>query len=440
MEGLSNYSDFIIKKLLNVNIKIGDEIRIIDGLNVYEGILMPRPILGDNNSIVLKLRNGYNIGVRIHENIIIEKIDEYGISMKTEVYKEARGIGKPRVYIIGTGGTIASRVDYLTGAVYPALTPEELYELIPELGEIAFLEMESLFNIFSEDMTPDKWKKIAEKTYEKIMEGWDGIIIPHGTDTMGYTAAALSFAIRNPPIPIVLTGAQRSSDRPSSDANLNMICSAIVASKAPFAEVTVVMHSTSNDDTCTAHKGTKVRKCHTSRRDTFKTINAKPLATVKPNGEIIMHTKEYRSRGFHDNVILEAEFDPKVVLLKVYPGISEEIMHSIIDLGYHGIVLEGTGLGHVPQTIIEVIKRAIEEEIPVVMTSQCLWGRVNMNVYRRGVELLKIGVIPGEDMLPETALVKLMWTLAKTRNMNEIREIMMNNIAGEINLKSAYEG
>jgi len=438
---LSRYGELVREKLSKAGIAIGDKVRVIDGTKIYEGILMPRPILGDGNAIVIKLSNGYNIGVRVREETRIERISEGEVKreLKTSIIGKAVE-NKPKVYVIGTGGTIASRVDYLTGAVYPALTPEDLYELIPELNEIAILETEQLFNIFSEDMHPQMWCKIAEKVFEKIMEGYDGIVIPHGTDTMGYTAAALSFAIRNPPIPIILTGAQRSSDRPSTDAALNMICSTIAASKAPFAEVAVVMHSTSDDESCTAHKGTKVRKCHTSRRDTFKTINGKPLATIKPNGEIIMQTSDYNPRRKSiSEVKLEAKFDEKVALIKVHPGISDEIIHYLVDKGYHGIVIEGTGLGHVPQNMIEALRRAVENGIPVVMTSQCIWGRINMNVYRRGVELLRIGVIPGEDMIPETALVKLMWTLAKTRDMKEVKEIMTTNIAGEINARSQYE-
>jgi glutamyl-tRNA(Gln) amidotransferase subunit D len=438
---LSRYGELVREKLSKAGIAIGDKVRVIDGAKIYEGILMPRPILGDGNAIVIKLSNGYNIGVRVREETRIERISEGEVKreLKTSIIGKAVE-NKPKVYVIGTGGTIASRVDYLTGAVYPALTPEDLYELIPELNEIAILETEQLFNIFSEDMHPQMWCKIAEKVFEKIMEGYDGIVIPHGTDTMGYTAAALSFAIRNPPIPIILTGAQRSSDRPSTDAALNMICSTIAASKAPFAEVAVVMHSTSDDESCTAHRGTKVRKCHTSRRDTFKTINGKPLATIKPNGEIIMQTSDYNPRRKSiSEVKLEAKFDEKVALIKVHPGISDEIIHYLVDKGYHGIVIEGTGLGHVPQNMIEALRRAVENEIPVVMTSQCIWGRINMNVYRRGVELLRIGVIPGEDMIPETALVKLMWTLAKTRDMKEVKEIMTTNIAGEISVRSQYE-
>jgi len=437
---LNNYSKLILKKLVEIGANVGDKIRVISESRIYEGILMPRPILGDNESIVIKLSNGYNIGVKVYEDTIIEKIESLNAPTEKRKLKIEVKEGRPKIYVIGTGGTIASRVDYLTGAVYPALTPEELYDLIPELNDIAILESESLLNILSEDMDPEKWKMIAKRVFEKIMEGYDGIIIPHGTDTMGYTAAALSFAIRNPPIPIVLTGAQRSSDRPSSDAHINMICSAITASKAPFAEVTVVMHSTSNDESCIAHRGTKVRKCHTSRRDAFKTINAKPLATIYPNGEIIIHSRNYNPRRKDtEGVYLEAEFDEKVALIKVYPGIDEEVIHYLIDRDYHGIVIEGTGLGHVPQKIVNAIKRAVESEIPVVITSQCLWGRVNMNVYRRGVELLEVGAIPGEDMLPETALVKLMWVLAKTRNMGEIRNLMLSNIAGEISLRSEYE-
>ncbi|MCS7365503.1 MAG: Glu-tRNA(Gln) amidotransferase subunit GatD, partial [archaeon GB-1867-035] len=305
--------------------------------------------------------------------------------------------------------------------------------------EIAEIDAEILFSIFSENMTPKHWEKIAEKTSKKIEEGFRGIVIAHGTDTMGYTAAALSFALQKTPIPIVLVGSQRSSDRPSSDAAINLICAVTAARKAPFAEVVIVMHGSSSDEYCLAHRGTKVRKCHTSRRDAFQSINSEPLAKITVKGEIEMLTEKYNKRRSDRKVELKAKFDPKVALIKTYPGMTGEIIEFLTDKGYHGIVIEGTGLGHTPESMFPAIKRAIEEEIAIVMTSQCLWGRINMNVYRTGVELLNMGVIPGEDMLPETAYVKLMWTLAQTRNLEEVKRIMLTNIAGEINPRSSHK-
>ncbi|MCS7384638.1 MAG: asparaginase domain-containing protein, partial [archaeon GB-1867-097] len=194
----------------------------------------------------------------------------------------------------------------------------------------------------------------------------------------------------------------------------------------------------SSDEYCLVHRGTKVRKCHTSRRDAFQSINAKPLAIVKPNGKIEMLMEKYSPRREDKEYELKAKFDSKVALLKMYPGIREDLIETLIDRGYHGIVIEGTGLGHAPSRLLKTIRRAIEEEIPIVMTSQCIWGRINMNVYRTGVELLNAGVIPGEDMLPETATVKLMWILAQTRDLKEVRELMLTNIAGEINPRTTH--
>jgi len=438
LKKLEGYRGISLEKLLEANATIGDRIKIIGENFTYEGILMPRAGVCDDKHIVIKLDNGYNIGVKVTPNIKIEVLKRIGKReiQRRELIKKQRNL--PKVSIISTGGTIASRVDYKTGAVYPALTAEDLYYAVPELEEIAEIDAEILFSIFSENMTPKHWEKIAEKTSKQIEEGFKGIVIAHGTDTMGYTAAALSFALQKPPIPIVLVGSQRSSDRPSSDAAINLMCAVTAAGKAPFAEVVIVMHGSSSDEYCLAHRGTKVRKCHTSRRDAFQSINSEPLAKITVKGEIEMLTEKYNKRRSDRKVELKAKFNPKVALIKTYPGMTGEIIEFLTDKGYHGIVIEGTGLGHTPESMFPAIKRAIEEEIAIVMTSQCLWGRINMNVYRTGVELLNMGVIPGEDMLPETAYVKLMWTLAQTRDLEEVKRIMLTNIAGEINPRSSH--
>ncbi len=422
--------------LRKAGIGVYDRISVEKDGYVYEGVLMPKPELSSPTTIILKLDNGYNIGVSVTPTTRIRLVKKGKVALPRPpaVSLKVRE-DLPLVTIIGTGGTIASRVDYKTGAVYPAFTTEDLYSLVPELGDIARLRMKLLFNIFSEDMTPKLWERIAREVAKQIESGADGVVIAHGTDTMGYTAAALSFALRDLPVPVVLVGAQRSSDRPSSDAAMNLISSVRVAGYAPFAEVVVTMHGSTSDSYCLVHRGTRVRKCHTSRRDAFRSINVKPLAKVEKD-RIIMLTKNYRKRDKNRELVLMARFDEKVQLIKTFPGMSPEIIDILIDKGYHGIVLEGTGLGHAPRYILPSIRRAIEEGIIVVMTSQCIWGRINMNVYRRGVELLKMGVIPGEDMLPETALVKLMWVLAQTRDPEEVRKMMLTNIAGEIDPRS----
>jgi glutamyl-tRNA(Gln) amidotransferase subunit D len=230
---------------------------------------------------------------------------------------------------------------------------------------------------------------------------------------------------------VVLVGSQRSSDRPSSDAALNLISAVRVAAASDLAEVAVVMHGSTEDDFCLVHRGTRVRKCHTSRRDAFHSINEPPLALVR-GSEIQYLRDDYRRSSGEGRVRVDARFDPRVVLIKATPGASSDLIRAAVDRGYHGIVLEGTGLGHAPHSMFDGIKLAVEQGIPVVMTSQCLWGRVNMNVYSTGRDLLNLGVIPCEDILPETAYVKLMWVLGHTRRPERVADLMRQNLAGEI--------
>jgi len=437
MERASFYSDKVIKVLSEHNIDIFDRIRVLWSDMIIEGVLLPRPEYGDPDTLIIKLDNGYNIGVHV-DNIKELKLLCKGKEVELRPSKPVK-VKKnlPKVAILGTGGTIASRVDYKTGAVYPSFSAEDVYALVPELTDIAYLELETIFNIFSEDMSPRLWEIIVRETAKKLSDDVKGVVIAHGTDTMGYTAAALSFALRKLPGPVALVGAQRSSDRPSSDTALNLVSAVTVAARAPFGEVVVVMHGETSDTYALVHRGTRVRKCHTSRRDAFRSINSNPIAVVR-NGNVEMLTTDYTPRHKVDELLVENGFDEKVALIKFYPGMSPEIIDALVDMSYHGIVLEGTGLGHVGRQLLPAIKRAIDEGIIIAMTSQCLWGRVNLNVYRRGVELLKLGVVPCEDMIPETAFVKLSWILYRTRDLKEVRKMMLTNYSHEISSRSLY--
>ncbi len=415
-------------------VKVGDRVRIETSQSTFEGIIIPRAEIGsDDQHLVVKLDNGYNLGIRVKHIKRLERVAE-GASVKPELPttspKTKRGL--PWVSILSTGGTIASRVDYHTGAVNPALSAEDLYTVVPELGDLANIRAEVLFSLLSEDIQPSHWSVLAKRVAEHLSES-EGVVVAHGTDTLGYTSAALSFALQDLPSPVVLTGAQRSSDRPSSDAALNLTAAVTAASRGPFAEVVVAMHRTPDDTSIALHRGTKVRKCHTSRRDAFQTVNADLLGEVR-NGQVHMLTKPpgYRPRDSKRQLRLQPKFDSKVALLKSTPGMMGDLLDALIDKSYHGIVIEGTGLGHAPQSLLPSVERAQEEGIPLVMSSQCIWGRVQMRVYRTGVELVQRGVIPVEDMLPETAYVKLMWVLGQTQSINEIKEHMLRNIAGEI--------
>ncbi len=435
-EGDLGYNGEALEAIKRAEAQIGDIIRITKDGEVYEGILIPRSEYGDEKHIVIKIKSGYNIGTRITPNTKIQKI---GVGAKPAFAappQPPQNPELPKVVIISTGGTIASRVDYRTGAVRPALTASDLYSVVPELATIAQIDAQILFSIFSENITPSHWTQIAETVAQQISEGADGIVIAHGTDTLGYTAAALSFALQNLPVPVLLVGSQRSADRPSSDAATNLIGAVFSAAHAPFAEVAVAMHETLSDTTTAIHRGTKVRKCHTSRRDTFKSVNTQPIAKIQDQ-KITMQTENYRKRDKSRKLILKPEFNEKVALLKFYPSMNPQIINWLAENDYKGIILEGTGLGHVGNYCHETLKKAIKKGILIAMTSQCIWGRVNMNVYDTGRDLLEIGVIPLEDMLAETALVKLMWIFGQTNNVEEAKQMLKTNIAGEISPRTS---
>ena len=416
-------------------IEIGDYVEVVEKENgtrvIHRGLVMPPYELSKGETLTVKLDNGYNVGILI-DQILEVRIIEKAKPREEVSFKEVlpKKPGLPNVTIIGTGGTIASKIDYKTGAVHAAFTAEELAKAVPEIFEIANITPRLLFNIMSEDMKPEYWKKMAHEVAKALNSGEDGVIIGHGTDTMGYSAAALSFMLRELEKPVIFVGSQRSSDRPSSDAAMNLICSTRMAVE-DFGEVAVVMHGETSDTYCLAHRGTKVRKMHTSRRDAFRSINDVPIAKIWYDGRVEYLREDYRKRG-ESEVWVDDKLEERVALIKVYPGMNGEIIDFLVDKGYKGIVIEGTGLGHTPNKIIPTIERAVEEGIAVCMTSQCLYGRVNLNVYSTGRKLLKAGVIPCEDMLPETAYVKLIWVLGKTQNLEEVRKMMLTNYAGEI--------
>ena len=431
MSELSGYKNKPLKILSDAGIKIGDFIKIVTKTTEYSGNILPRYEYSNEEFIVIKMSNGYNIGIDSNSVTSVKKIEggeepKFIPPSKPDV-KETL----PKISILGTGGTIASRIDYKTGAVNPAFSAEELYSIIPELSAYANINTELISNIASEQMNPENWKNMAEKIIEKISDGNQGIVIGHGTDTMAYTSAALSFALVNCPIPVIITGAQRSTDRPSSDASLNMISSVIVASENRLNGIYLAMHSSIEDNEVSIHGGTRVRKNHTSRRDAFQSIGVEPIAIVN-QGNVTINNEFNDNR---DKFTPKINFDENVSLLKFHPGFNPKIIDTIIDSGAKGIILEGTGLGHVNSKCNNAIKKAINKGMFVGMTSQCLNGRIKMTVYSAGRDLLKLGVVPLEDMLPESALVKLMWAYGNYKD-EEIQDIMTTKIAGEFTERS----
>jgi len=425
------------EKLNSIGAKIGVTIIVEQNGKTFTGMLMPRSQIGsDSNHIVIKLENGYNLGIRVSRDTVIKK-GKSSIPAKPEipVVEASQDPKLPKVSILSTGGTIASRVDYRTGAVNPALTAQDLYDSVPELREYANVDAKILMSILSENITPTDWTKISKKIATEIRSGVDGIIIAHGTDTMGYTAAALSFALHNLPVPIALVGSQRSSDRPSSDAASNLIGAIRLVGRADVAEVMVVMHGETDDTFLYAHRGTRARKLHSSRRDAFQSVNSYPLFCIRDDS--IEELSEPLLRRDSKRVLqVKPKFEEKVGLVKTYPGMNGLIIDSLVNNGYKGIIIEGTGLGHTPDSLQVPLKRAIDAGIVVGMTTQCINGRIDMNVYRSGVQLLDIGVVSCENMIAETALVKLMWLLANTKSADDAKELMAVSLAGELDMRT----
>lgn len=429
---LEGYRELALKLLKEAKASIGAFISVTRNGEYYEGILIPRSEYSDDNHLLIKLGNGYNVGLLINSSTKINVIKSG--SQPKFVYSppptKKKDLGK--VAIISTGGTIASRVDYRTGAVEPALTADDLHASVPELSDIATIDTQILYSELSENLTPNHWSEMAKTVAKRIDGKLKGIVLCHGTDTMAYSSAALSFALQNLPIPIVLVGSQRSSDRPSSDAASNLVGAVSVANHAPFAEVVVAMHETISDGFMAIHRGARVRKCHTSGRDAFQTVNSPIFARYDlERGNLAMNESEYSKREHLRKVMLKPNFNDKVMLIKFHPGMESKIIELAIRNGYLGMIIEGTGLGHIGKYLHNAVKLALDSGLLVGMTSQCIWGRVNMNVYYTGRDLLAMGIIPLDNMLSETALVKMMWAFGQTNDKEEIKSIMKKNIAWE---------
>ncbi|VVB98592.1 Glutamyl-tRNA(Gln) amidotransferase subunit D [uncultured archaeon] len=424
------YSSKTSSLLKKTGVEIGDKVKINAEGESYEGILMPRA--GESDDLVIKLDSGYNIGVNPKDAKIslVEKSPK-----KAEEAEEPHKRGD--IAIIGCGGTIASKVEYRTGAVYPTLTPKDMFNAFPKIQKMASVHTKLLFQLFSEDMSIGHWKLAAQAVRDEIKEGAKGIVIMHGTDTMSYTSAALSFALQSLPVPVVLVGAQRSSDRPSSDNETNLLNSILIA-KSDIAHVGICMHGSSNDDFAHFHPGTKVRKMHSSRRDAFQSINTSPLAKADyKTGKVEPLVQNYNKRDEKRKLDLQDHFSENVGMLYVHPGINPKLVDKFAD--YQGVVLVGTGLGHTPtnpfdnklgKSIAPNLKSLADSGVSLVMSTQTIYGRVNMDVYSSGRLLQEIGVIgSGADWTPETAYVKLCWVLGKEKGQKKVKELMMKNVA-----------
>ncbi len=432
MPELSGYRGPSAKLLADAGASIGDILEIrVGGGDTVKGTLVPRYEHNDDKHIVVKLKSGYNVGISVQRITKLVRVAK-GEAPRFIPPPRVEGKGLPEVSILGTGGTIASRVDYRTGAVHPATTSEELYSLFPELSEVASIKPEIVVSVYSENLEPSHWEAIATRVSEVVAKGVSGVILTMGTDTMGYTAAALSFALRGLPVPLFIVGSQRSSDRPSSDAFLNLIGAATMAVQADLAGVYVVMHADSSDERLAVHLGTRVRKNHTSARDAFESMGVEPVAFWSRQGFEITAREAPPRRGGASSFTAKPKFDPRAALVKFFPSMPAEYLSSILGSGLRGIVIEGTGLGHINSKNIGLMEKFVVDGGVACMTSQCLWGRVDLNVYDTGRDLLKAGVLALGDMLPETALAKVMWALANGRSADDTRALMRETLAGEV--------
>jgi len=420
------YSGNALDCLKKNNVKVGDSIKITADLT-YSGILMPRYESSDDKHLVIKLGSGYNAGINIDEIQEIQVVSSSEVKPKqSEERKENPTL--PKILLLSTGGTIASKVDYRTGAVTPALSASDLNEAVPELGKIANIDTEVLFSEYSENLQPDHWTKIAEKLDSLANSDYKGILIAHGTDTMHYTSSFLSFALAGFPIPVALVGSQRSSDRASSDAAINLIAASKFLVESNTRGIFLVMHHNDYDQTVACHLGTRVRKNHTSKRGAFETMGGHP-AFIIAEGRI--------KKNIQDDFFKDAKYNPrmkidtKVALVKYHPGYDPKLIENLIQTGCKAIIFEGTGLGHVGRTMYDVIKNARENDLFLGMTSQCIDGTVRMTVYESGRDLLDLGITPLENMTPETSLVKAMWALGNSKHADEMKSLMLENIASE---------
>lgn len=420
--------------------KAGAETGDIIEVNGRQGRLMPKPSSGDPEVLVIKDDSGYNIGLEPENVELVEKREEQELERPEVEHEE----GRPDILVLHTGGTIASRVSYEEGGVKASYEPEDLVSMYPELSEEVNLHSEVVAQIMSEDMEPGHWQDIAEEV-DAVKDEYDGIIIGHGTDTLAYTGAALRLMLKGIDTGVLLVGAQRSSDRPSTDASMNLHCAGKWLAETEWSGVGICMHANSSDDTCHILNSAKARKMHTSRRDAFQPVNSEPIGTVDyRTGDV----EQKFERSFHDYEFRPG-LDTGVAYVKTRPGMKTEELENLLDYNPGGVIIEGTGLGHMPsrpqdehtehhEDMLKIVSELADNAL-TVMASQCIHGRVDMNVYANQLRVKKEGVIGARDMHPELAYVKLMWSLGNAEDLEEAEELFKTDVAGEITERSQYD-
>jgi glutamyl-tRNA(Gln) amidotransferase subunit D len=433
------YKGDALELLKKYNTRVWGQAEVETTRGKFFGTVLPRSENDDDKHIVMKIPTGYNVGVDIRTIRSIKEIGYKKANYKIPEKQFPVTPGLPAVKLFGTGGTIASRLDYRTGAVIPAFSPGELYGAVPELADICNLETEKLFAVFSENMGPKQYIGLAKAIGKEIEQGIDGIVVGHGTDTLHHTGAALTFMCQNLPVPVVLVGSQRSSDRPSSDAALNLMHAMKAAGQSDIAEVMVCMFGPTSDEYGLLHKGTRVRKMHSSYRSTFRTIGDTPLAMINRQKITPIH-KTYNKRRSDRKVNILPYYSDEVTMLYYYPGMKPDTLDALTDAGYRGVVIVGTGLGHVNKELYPAIERAHAKGVHMYMTLQTIWGYVHMFVYDTGRDMMAKGIVPTGNMLPEVAYIKLSWVLGQTNDPAEVKRLMLTPVNDEITPREPYNG
>ncbi|MBU1109238.1 MAG: asparaginase [Candidatus Riflebacteria bacterium] len=327
---------------------------------------------------------------------------------------------KPRVLLVTTGGTI-TMLRGANGSLYPCEDAGQLLEKIPELKLLADIDILSLANVDSSDITPTIWLTIARAVYQRIKD-YDGFVIAHGTDTLCHTAAALSFMLQELNKPVIITGAQVPLEEIGSDGRTNLI-NAVRVAISDLAEVVVVFGSL-------IIRGTRAKKTSVFDMQAFISVNDVPLGTI---GLTIKFSSFAKTRS-RRKPLLRISLNENVALFPVYPGMKPEIIDYIANT-HDGMVIEGYGAGNIPtgeKSLIPAISSAISRNVPVVVCTQCIVGSTEMELYQVGRSALEAGAIPAMDMTPEAALVKLMWVLGQTDDMGSIDSMMQKCFVGEL--------
>jgi glutamyl-tRNA(Gln) amidotransferase subunit D len=416
----------------------------------HEGYLL-QPV--KEGYITLKLINGYNISFP-EESVKNKLILETSKISDTIHETPKQNNDLPKITIIHTGGTIASKVDYTTGAVVARLEPHELLEANPELAKQACISVIKLGNMWSDDMRPQHWNSILSASEDAFKSGSVGVVICHGTDSMHFSSSAVAFGWAGmggiPPGRIVFTGSQRSSDRGSSDSSENLLAAVHWAAYGPKVNgdigdsTVVVMHDTTADGACAVFSGVGVRKMHTSKRDAFKQINNQKLATIiieRENIEIEYEIPWTTSNRKVNNNVSLYDCELKFTHLMSNAHLQPELINFIKEKGHAGIIIHGMGLGHLPienplgdapenLEVSKAIKEYVEAGGTALMVAQCINGPINMDVYSKGRIQQSLGIIGHPSTTPpDTAAVKLHWVLSN--NPEEVNSLILDNLCGE---------